>query len=233
MRENLRDNLGSGGRDKTSDSSSPEPSDPSGTAAVAAQPPTPAGASPASTDRMVSLRKAVLEVCTTPDVSEHVHCKSALIGHSKGKPHTLGRIAERCCVRFDFFLLFYSLTAVAFVKSRKRIIDAAGQTILHVVGIVVVVPQNPRARKIRDNFGAGNASNSSPERSDPTDTAQPATPGGGGGSPANPNRLVALRKAVMEVDIFETRARARVPLGSLCGDGRTAYALRLLFSLCD
>lgn len=52
--------------------------------------------------------------------------------------------------------------------------------------IVVVVLQNPRARKIRDNFGA-----------DSPDTTQPASPGSG--SPASPNRLVALRKAVLQV----------------------------------
>lgn len=65
MRENLRENLRSGGKD-TSDIASLEPSDPIGGAAAAppapAPAPAPANAPPATTDRLVSLRKAVLEV---------------------------------------------------------------------------------------------------------------------------------------------------------------------------
>lgn len=63
MRDNLKreNSMGSGGdEDKTTDNGSAEPSGPAGTAA--AQPPPPASAPPADTDRLGSLRKAVLEV---------------------------------------------------------------------------------------------------------------------------------------------------------------------------
>lgn len=60
MRENLKlENSGSGSEGKA-DVGSSEPSDPTGDSA--AQPSIPASASPANTDRRVSLRKAVLEV---------------------------------------------------------------------------------------------------------------------------------------------------------------------------
>lgn len=65
----------------------------------------------------------------------------------------------------------------------------------HLVLLFFFVPQSPRARKIRDNFGAGNAGNSSPDGSDPAGTAQPVSPaadadaGAGAGSGVGPRAL--------------------------------------------